>query len=584
MAEAMMSGNGNDDPKVVSNDAHSASGGVGMSHSISGPSALSGAASNLNSTPSNRRPSSSGAAAGNPISRTNGSSNQEQAGGGGGGGEENGNSSTTASTSQFDKPGEGSLTIDAFSADGTDTALVEGAPQPLVWPSSSTSASTSNFPPNHSTPRRPELGSRNSSFSGPSGGNQSNSKVNSNPNETVSTPKNESGGGGAFNNSKSSSSPSHHQRYATTMTSVDPRTAIGKSASLAPPVLSNGIGPNLSSSTNTSSTSPTLTRTQGMSESNSTSALLSAPTSPGALSRFRRNSNSDIHDASSSKKKEKKEKEKEVGGIASALALGMNGMAGVGGNGAALQAASQHVNSKMSGSNSPIRRKSTNGDGSYQGGIYRDPSSGTIVERDDQGNDFHHHIMLGKDNNRRDRSTSSTSSFGNGSISGYSTSSGLGAAAGFGSIIGGNSNTYLDPTSINTRPGISRSSSSNSLSNKFDPRRLTPDGIGAVGGLSPSGMGEHVGILEGDFIGSTGTVGGFHSNGNRNRSNSDLGHGAGGGGNMNNNNNAWDQDLGMGGQITGFAVASSKRNSDFHALFSAVPEDDYLIEGEFSLV
>jgi hypothetical protein len=32
--------------------------------------------------------------------------------------------------------------------------------------------------------------------------------------------------------------------------------------------------------------------------------------------------------------------------------------------------------------------------------------------------------------------------------------------------------------------------------------------------------------------------------------------------------------------VTGFAVASQKRNADFHALFGkAVPEDDYLIEG-----
>jgi hypothetical protein len=32
--------------------------------------------------------------------------------------------------------------------------------------------------------------------------------------------------------------------------------------------------------------------------------------------------------------------------------------------------------------------------------------------------------------------------------------------------------------------------------------------------------------------------------------------------------------------ITGFAVASSKRNVDFHELFPDVPEGDYLIEGE----
>lgn len=32
--------------------------------------------------------------------------------------------------------------------------------------------------------------------------------------------------------------------------------------------------------------------------------------------------------------------------------------------------------------------------------------------------------------------------------------------------------------------------------------------------------------------------------------------------------------------ITGFAVASSKRNADFHDVFPDVPEGDYLIEGE----
>ncbi|WFC94893.1 hypothetical protein MBRA1_001531 [Malassezia brasiliensis] len=34
----------------------------------------------------------------------------------------------------------------------------------------------------------------------------------------------------------------------------------------------------------------------------------------------------------------------------------------------------------------------------------------------------------------------------------------------------------------------------------------------------------------------------------------------------------------MGPQVTGFAIASSKRNDDFHALFPTVPEDDFLIE------
>jgi len=39
---------------------------------------------------------------------------------------------------------------------------------------------------------------------------------------------------------------------------------------------------------------------------------------------------------------------------------------------------------------------------------------------------------------------------------------------------------------------------------------------------------------------------------------------------------AWPQDVSQ--QVTGFAVASSKRNADFHSLFPVVPEDDYLIE------
>lgn len=32
--------------------------------------------------------------------------------------------------------------------------------------------------------------------------------------------------------------------------------------------------------------------------------------------------------------------------------------------------------------------------------------------------------------------------------------------------------------------------------------------------------------------------------------------------------------------VTGFAVASNRRNADFHALFPAVDEGDYLIEGK----
>jgi hypothetical protein len=31
--------------------------------------------------------------------------------------------------------------------------------------------------------------------------------------------------------------------------------------------------------------------------------------------------------------------------------------------------------------------------------------------------------------------------------------------------------------------------------------------------------------------------------------------------------------------VTGFAVASNKRNAEFHEMFQSVPEGDYLIEG-----
>jgi hypothetical protein len=36
--------------------------------------------------------------------------------------------------------------------------------------------------------------------------------------------------------------------------------------------------------------------------------------------------------------------------------------------------------------------------------------------------------------------------------------------------------------------------------------------------------------------------------------------------------------------VTGFAVASTKRNQDFHEMFPTVPEGDYLIEGWFPAV
>lgn len=107
------------------------------------------------------------------------------------------------------------------------------------------------------------------------------------------------------------------------------------------------------------------------------------------------------------------------------------------------------------------------------------------------------------------------------SSSDFSVASGLDAAANFAPSNGMQGGDTMMRRSSNAPP-------------------LTPGGIGAVGGLSPSGAGEKV------------TLG---------------------------DDEAWPGD--MGSQITGFAVASSKRNADFHSLFTSVPEDDYLIEGEW---
>lgn len=41
-----------------------------------------------------------------------------------------------------------------------------------------------------------------------------------------------------------------------------------------------------------------------------------------------------------------------------------------------------------------------------------------------------------------------------------------------------------------------------------------------------------------------------------------------------------DSDIADDLEVTGFAVASTRRNADFHALFTSVDEGDYLIEGE----
>ena len=47
-----------------------------------------------------------------------------------------------------------------------------------------------------------------------------------------------------------------------------------------------------------------------------------------------------------------------------------------------------------------------------------------------------------------------------------------------------------------------------------------------------------------------------------------------------------DLDLDADIPVTGFAVASARRNQEFHDMFGSIPEGDYLIEGmyEFSKI
>ncbi|UZJ57136.1 hypothetical protein CBS101457_006456 [Exobasidium rhododendri] len=215
-----------------------------------------------------------------------------------------------------------------------------------------------------------------------------------------------------------------------------------------------------------------------MHESASTSNLMPSP-----LARLRKLSDS----GSSGKAK--------ANGIAGALAA--SGMAGMGvGNAAHLQQSQTNL------ANSKERNLSSGAD--LSGGEEEGPPRGRYV---------------------RDRSTTgSTLSLASSDVS---AASGLNAAAQFSTAAAAKAGInagLLGPEDLLKR------------GNGESPP-LTPGGVGAVGGLSPSGNGERVALGDDE---------------------------------------PWPGD--MGSQITGFAVASSKRNADFHALFTAVPEDDYLIE------
>ncbi|KAK0549187.1 hypothetical protein OC845_003230 [Tilletia horrida] len=98
---------------------------------------------------------------------------------------------------------------------------------------------------------------------------------------------------------------------------------------------------------------------------------------------------------------------------------------------------------------------------------------------------------------------------------------------------------------------------------------LTPSGIGAVGGLSPSGLGERLELKENG-----------RSSAETFPSSSGAAAAAAAAATVEQNSMEQSQysTMSMPPVVTGFAVASTKRNNAFHQLFSAVPEDDFLIE------
>ncbi|CAO1621374.1 unnamed protein product [Jaminaea pallidilutea] len=213
----------------------------------------------------------------------------------------------------------------------------------------------------------------------------------------------------------------------------------------------------------------------------------------------------------------KSRKKAGAGGIASALAASGAGMAGMGmtdpkalAEAHARAVAAAAAQRKTNGSGGVHVDKDFVG--SSQGGVFRDPRSGVVTERNELGHEvskYHPRSMS------RAHSQSSMPMSRQGSAqsiaSDDSSASGLAAAASFPAMQAG---ALLTPAQ--GAPTIA-----------LDSSNVEP--------------------------------------------------GAGPGAATSTESTGWPQSD-VGPQITGFAVASSKRNSEFHSLFPQVPEDDYLIE------
>ena len=401
-----------------------------------------------------------------------------------------------------DKIGEGRLTFDHFAGTGGDgeVVLADGAaPLPssagLTGPSSTAMTTSPSQEGTKVMPTRPKMGSRNNSYQSDSGA-AGQAAYTSSPAQSIfngSAPSTAplSGTAGKFASSQASAKVATHGRYATTG-HVAEQSRSAKPSLTVPPDYSPGPK-------------------QHMHESASTSSLLPSP-----LHRLRK-----LSDAGSPSGKSKPS-----GGIAGALAA--SGMAGMGvGNAALLQQSQTNLSPSKEKTASMARTPSAGADhrSGYQGGVYRDPKTGEMVERGPETGDDEEHSQRFR--YMRDRSATASSHSLAGSD--MSAASGLNAAANF--SVAAAAQVGLNAGFLGPEDAVRKTNG--------DAPLLTPSGIGATGGLSPSGMGERVALDEEE---------------------------------------AWPGD--MGAQITGFAVASSKRNADFHALFSSVPEDDYLIEGE----
>lgn len=412
-----------------------------------------------------------------------------------------GSNGSTASSNlaQLDKPGDGHLTFDSFVRPGEGEFVVHAdAPDGTNGEADGASSTTGGPGP----PKRPKMGSRNNSFQG---GEHRGAAVDT-PTATHDTFL--AGGlpGSTPSSSNSIDKITGHAKYSTTGSLVEP--AKSRQTSLAVPG-SNGM---LQASS----------EAHQMHHSATTGNL-----APSPLSRFRK-----LSDAGLSPNKkgsgDSSKKAGPAGGIAGALAA--SGMAGMGvGNQAMLQQGQQALAQPKTIS-PPHRRAGSRRNSSldddfvagYQGGVYRDPSTGTVIEKGPDSEDEREQHERRMQMMRSRSATGSTLSLASSDLS---NASGLNAAANFSAAVAAQTGVQaglLTPDVYGVHS---------------DRSPMTPDGMGGVAGLSPGGQGERVSL--GDEAG-------------------------------------WPGD--MGGQITGFAVASSKRNAEFHALFPTVPEDDYLIE------